>query len=996
MLSQLVTPTEIVAQETRTWDDADSANSFFELPENWVGGLVPDSDDNVLFNTSGTHEVWFDELTDIPEVGSMRFTSGNFSFVNRNATRTNPILLGLTGSGPTGFALDVGIPGAASGRRLTVGGFHLSTTDARVNEFNTLNLEGSDVAGTQLNASDRLRAIGGTINVRDGATVTSGRVIADSDNLFTTGTINVTGPGSQWDNSDSLVVGALGRGRLDITSGGVLNTVSSEIGAGIGSIRGTVVVGGEDSEWNTTNLTTIGGPIGFGVTDSDAFSLVTIANGGRANTGQLIAGVGAGSTTVIQVDGEDAVYDVAGQAIIADRAETELIIENGGRFEANSLELSRSAGSLGSIRVQDDQSRLSVSGAFNMGIQGDSELIVQNSGSVNASSMTVDSAVNANVVLRESGSEISVGTLRVGSGASGNVSISEGGLLLSGVSTLGDSATGDGTISVADSGSEWSSSGLLTVGQAGTGNLAIRTGGEASAKDASIGGESGGVGNVTVEDSGSLFTASTSLTVGAAGTGILDVVSGATAEGGAVDLGRQLSGNGTINIEGAGSLLDAQVLNVGISGTGSVNVRDQWNLLSSSSTLGSGASSVANVNVSGAGSLWANSGDLTIGAGGTADLTVVDDGNAIVTGTTSIGSNGQVNLLGGTFEFGQGTLEEFANINSVSGKLVGNLLHSSFTDVATLSGFRPTAVDMSDVLIKNDGVLRGSGELNDFTLQNSEIGEIQTFTNEQIRFGGSVENFGEIKNFGGLLRIEGNLVNDSSGFISGRGVLIVGGEIRNEGVMAFTGDTDIEGDLTMAAGSSLVTSGFSTTTLFDDLIHNGAEIRTSAGSATVLLGEATGSGSYTGTGTVFFEGDLRPGNSPDIVSFGGDVVLGTNADTFIELGGNLEGLFDQLLIDGDFDIDGDLSVSLIDGFELAAKDQFLIADVDGSLTGRFDGLEENALVGNFGGRDLFITYNGFGGNAGVGLFTAVPEPGSGVFIVLAMSLISMRRQRYKR
>ena len=399
------------------------------------------------------------------------------------------------------------------------------------------------------------------------------------------------------------------------------------------------------------------------------------------------------------------------------------------------------------------------------------------------------------------------------------------------------------------------------------------------------------------------------------------------------------------------------------------------------------------MNVVGPNSQWTNSGDMTIGDKGSANLSVVDDGTATVTGSTSIGSNGQVNLLGGTFEFGDGQLEQFANINSISGKLAGSLLHSSYTDVAVLSGFRESAVDMTDTSIKNDGVLHGSAALNDFRLLNSEVGEIQTFMGEQMRFGGSVENSGEIKSFGGLMRIEGNIVNNSSGFISGRGVLIAGEGITNLGAIAFTGDTDIEGDLTMLAGSSLLTSGFSTTTIFDDLDHNGEEIRTSAGSATVLLGEVTGAGNFTGSGTVFFEGDLRPGNSPDTVTFEGDVTLGSTADTFIEIAGMLPGEYDQLLIGGDFDINGDLSVALIDGFELGANQQFLIADVEGALTGTFNGLGENALVGNYSGRDLFITYNGFDGNAGVGLFTAIPEPGTAVILLLAAGAFPMRRKR---
>ena len=90
-------------------------------------------------------------------------------------------------------------------------------------------------------------------------------------------------------------------------------------------------------------------------------------------------------------------------------------------------------------------------------------------------------------------------------------------------------------------------------------------------------------------------------------------------------------------------------------------------------------------------------------------------------------------------------------------------------------------------------------------------------------------------------------------------------------------------------------------------------------------------GGSEGLGTVQAFGDLRPGNSPAIVSFGGDLEMGVNAATYIELAGLFSGEFDQLLVDGDFLLDGSLDVSLIDGFNLGFNQEFLIADIAGTL-----------------------------------------------------------------
>lgn len=145
------------------------------------------------------------------------------------------------------------------------------------------------------------------------------------------------------------------------------------------------------------------------------------------------------------------------------------------------------------------------------------------------------------------------------------------------------------------------------------------------------------------------------------------------------------------------------------------------------------------------------------------------------------------------------------------------------------------------------------------------------------------------------------------------------------------------------------------------------------------------------------EGDLRPGNSPGSMSFGGDLVLGSGASTLIELGGLNIGDFDQLLVQGDLFLgDSQLDVALWEGFTLSNGMEFLVADVEGNLFGQFSGLGEGSLVGNFGGTDLFITYNGFGGNSGVGLFTAIPEPSAFALVGILCVPVLFRRRRRER
>jgi len=161
----------------------------------------------------------------------------------------------------------------------------------------------------------------------------------------------------------------------------------------------------------------------------------------------------------------------------------------------------------------------------------------------------------------------------------------------------------------------------------------------------------------------------------------------------------------------------------------------------------------------------------------------------------------------------------------------------------------------------------------------------------------------------------------------------------------------------------------------------------------VILGEFSGSGGFVGGGDLFALGDLRPGNSPAQVLYDGNLFLGNDTDTFIELAGLDPGEFDQMQVTGGRSLDGDLFVDLIDGHTLGANQQYLIGNIGGSLSGQFNGLNEGDLVGNFGGHDLFITYSAGNGND-IGLFTAIPEPACTLLVGLGViGGFLTRRQR---
>lgn len=151
------------------------------------------------------------------------------------------------------------------------------------------------------------------------------------------------------------------------------------------------------------------------------------------------------------------------------------------------------------------------------------------------------------------------------------------------------------------------------------------------------------------------------------------------------------------------------------------------------------------------------------------------------------------------------------------------------------------------------------------------------------------------------------------------------------------------------------------------------------------------------------EGILAPGDSLGVLTFSGNLFK-TAGSLEIELGGIFNGggdksltEFDWMDVEGVFNIAGTLDVTLVNGSQIDDQYAFEIVNLEGTLTGQFDGLGEGASVGNFGGVDLFITYFGGDGNDVV-LFTnssSIPEPNFFGLLMLGMGWFTARR-RYMR
>ncbi|KQO75375.1 hypothetical protein ASF29_13325 [Rhizobium sp. Leaf262] len=176
------------------------------------------------------------------------------------------------------------------------------------------------------------------------------------------------------------------------------------------------------------------------------------------------------------------------------------------------------------------------------------------------------------------------------------------------------------------------------------------------------------IGTATVTGDGSVWTNTGYLNVGVTGTGTLNIEAGGQVTNASGFIGDKNSSVGTVNVTGeASSWTNSDDLIVGNSGAGTLNIEAGAHVGSATSYIGSRTVGNGTVNVTGQDATWANSGNLFLGSSGTGTLTIADGGVVSVgteqpesgfNGTVFIadqtGSSGTLNI-GGAFVETAGT-----------------------------------------------------------------------------------------------------------------------------------------------------------------------------------------------------------------------------------------------------------------------------------------------------------------------------------------------------
>ena len=349
---------------------------------------------------------------------------------------------------------------------------------------------------------------------------------------------------------------------------------------------------------------------------------------------------------------------------------------------------------------------------------------------------------------------------------------------------------------------------------------------------------------------------------------------------------------------------------------------------------------------------------LTIGTStsGVATLNVQESGPMNVNGATTIGGSGRIT--------GNGTF------NAIGGMYNNGEIDLGYDGLQLVGG-----------ILTNNGVIRGKGYIAN-NLQNNSTGEVRLSGGDRLVFSGAATNAGKIEVLGSditnaEIEFKQGLNNQSAaGAIFARNATLrFGGTgLTNASSVGISfGTSDIFGKISNTTTGKIVLSGNSNTTFYDDIVNNGS-LKVSQGSTAVFFGDLQGAGP-AGTGTVFIEGDLRPGvygaslqlaGSPSLSSDGHHVnILNDSSTGLIVSGtnyvvGSIEGSGNTTVYGGGSLTTGSLSQNTL---TILAGGIVTIAPIPGGLLSGMDSLH------------------------------SVPEPSTLVLLSIATTLIVYSRRR---
>lgn len=503
----------------------------------------------------------------------------------------------------------------------------------------------------------------GTLNIKQKGHVDGGYLRLGSS-TGGVGTVNVEGEDSVL-TTELFEIGSYGTGSLNITDKGyVTSSIVAILGYQAGS-NGQVVVE-KGGEWLIKNNDS---SIEFQI-GNQGTGEATIREGGLVTAENTIIGGNATGIGTLNVQDQDSVITVR-------RLYNEYFgngtvnISNNGLINNKEYSLvGVQDGSHGVVNVTDKGhwNFLGTGEAFRyiyIGDAGDGELNVSSEGKVDSGIITagMKETGTGNITVKDKNSVITNLGTNLGYDGHGEMNISNQGLVvINGGSSLGYGETGVGNVSITTGGMwEVNKNVYTTIGVAGVGNLNISDGGKFVSQNITfLGDKASGIGTLNLMDATSSFD-TVGINVGNFGSGIVNVSNGATLNStGYGFIGGNASGKGIVNISTDSlwnlktSSTNAQLLQVGVLGTGELNITTGGIVKARDTQIALNDKSKGDVRVDGQNSLLETF-NMYVGTSGTGTLTLTNNGTLNVEG-------GEVYL--GVFEPAVGTL----NIGAAHGE----------------------------------------------------------------------------------------------------------------------------------------------------------------------------------------------------------------------------------------------------------------------------------------------------------------------------------------
>lgn len=994
--------------------------------------LAPGATSTLLVNVAAASRPAFTAVArDITLYGNSSFAAG--LSIDRHALSLRSLLIGAEGLSFLGrFDQSAGSVTVGNNLALRAGEYNLSGGTLSAGQIfvrsQTAAARYTQTGGSLVTADIDVRSEFGrdaSFHVRGGSVastaVTLGSALGTGSSAAT-----VSGPGASWNQAGTMLVGSVAAATLDINNRAQVFSASAVIGSSLGG-DGVATVADLSTRWTVAGLLTVGN-VGNGV--------LNLRDGGRVDAGSVVLNGKVGNNATATLTGARTLLSTGSVVVGRDRSASMDIVSGaavGGSFGV----LGDKTGINGSVRLLGGGARWSSSSGLVVGQEGSGRIEVIGTALLQSQDAAIGLRAGSAGAVLISGSGAhwqatnaagTQGTLRVGRGGTGSVTLSAGGTLNTLSSVVGDAYVvsfdlierGTGTVLLEGAGSLWQTV-ALTVGNSGSGSFSAGSASRLEAFSVVLGFNPVSQGVLAASGSGTRINIADELQIGVAGTAALTVSGGAALTAGATRIGDVANGNGTVRVEGVGSTwASAQPLVVGRYAQGSFTVGPGGTASVGRLAIGqqsNGVRGTGSATATGLDSKLLVAGAINVGDGGFGTLTV-DSGGLIESGAlTQAGTLGRVVITsGGTLRSASIGLGDPTRLDWRSGTLhiTGNggvaLDGQQLPTLLDLQSGRSLKVDRTLLLGSSSTMLLSGGTLQAgtlrldggvlastgggaFALQMDAIGTLAAQGQVSARInGGSYGNNTVVATgpltlglasradgfaFGGLLDLGSNQVVLLDSDLAGLGAMTV---LRDGAQLATVNGVHID------PGSMLRSFGRSSV---QGRVVNDGRVQVESSGLLSFLSNVSGNGDFSGN--VRFLAGYDPGNSTAQVGFnGGNLSFGQHAVLTLQIDGIAPGSsFDRLAGIGELGFDGTLVLDFGSGFAAAPGTVLSLLDFR-NLTGRLDAA--HTVVMGYDVAQLDLSRLAIDGTVSV---TAVPEPNASVMWMAGLGMLgfAMRRLR---